>query len=285
MWNYNEAFSRNFGLVTPAEQQILKSKKVAICGMGGVGGSHLITLARLGIENFHIADPDIFELVNFNRQYGATVPNIGKLKVESMYQAAKAINPEAQIKVFKDPITEHNVADFLDGCDLFIDAVDAFVVGLRYHLFQTAKKNGIYSITAGPLGFSTGWLSFAPHGMSFSEYTQITPDLPEIEKIVRFLMSVAPGGLHWKHIIDPKFINLKEHRGPSVGAACLLASGVIGIESLKILLGRGKILSAPYYHQFDPWTYRFVSKKLMFGNRNPLQKLKMHIMKKKVGIQ
>ena len=55
-FDYNEAFSRNIGWITEQEQGILKSKRIAIAGMGGVGGSHLLTLTRLGVGNFNIAD-------------------------------------------------------------------------------------------------------------------------------------------------------------------------------------------------------------------------------------
>ena len=48
MFNYDKAFSRNIGWVTEEEQQALRGKKVAIAGAGGVGGVHLLTLARLG---------------------------------------------------------------------------------------------------------------------------------------------------------------------------------------------------------------------------------------------
>jgi len=59
-FDYKQAFSRNIGWVTADEQEKLRHKKVAIAGMGGVGGSHLIVLARLGIGRFHIADLDVF---------------------------------------------------------------------------------------------------------------------------------------------------------------------------------------------------------------------------------
>ena len=55
-------------------------KRVAIAGMGG-GGVHLLTFARLGMGSFHIADLDVFELVNFNRQVGASIPHLGTPKV------------------------------------------------------------------------------------------------------------------------------------------------------------------------------------------------------------
>ena len=60
-FDYEEALSRNLGWVTEAEQALLRGKRVAIAGMGGVGGSHLLTLTRLGIGAFNLADFDRFE--------------------------------------------------------------------------------------------------------------------------------------------------------------------------------------------------------------------------------
>ncbi len=70
-FSYDEAFSRNIGWVTRPEQQALRGRRVAIAGLGGVGGSHLLTLARLGIGHFTIADFDRFALANFNNRKGA----------------------------------------------------------------------------------------------------------------------------------------------------------------------------------------------------------------------
>src|SRR3546814_15305234 len=69
-FDFDQAFDRNIGWVTDREQQILRNKAVAIAGMGGVGGVHLLTLVRLGIGRFHIADHAIFELANFNPPVG-----------------------------------------------------------------------------------------------------------------------------------------------------------------------------------------------------------------------
>jgi tRNA A37 threonylcarbamoyladenosine dehydratase len=49
---YRRAFSRNLGLISPEEQKVLENSRVAIAGMGGVGGIHMLTLARLGIGGF-----------------------------------------------------------------------------------------------------------------------------------------------------------------------------------------------------------------------------------------
>src|SRR5437867_9916117 len=81
VFNYDTAFSSNIGWVTESEQASLKTKRVAIAGVGGVGGVHLLTLARLGITRFTVADLDQFELKNFNRQVGATTAAVGRPKV------------------------------------------------------------------------------------------------------------------------------------------------------------------------------------------------------------
>jgi len=60
-FHYATAFSRNIGWITETEQEVLRNKRVAIAGLGGVGGSHLLTLTRLGIGKFNISDLDIFE--------------------------------------------------------------------------------------------------------------------------------------------------------------------------------------------------------------------------------
>src|SRR3954449_130001 len=104
MFSYPQAFERNLGWITEAEQQVLRGKRVAIAGMGGVGGAHLLTLTRLGIGNFHIADFDHFEVHNFNRQVGATMQSVGRPKVDVMAEMAMSINPELDVRRFPEGV-------------------------------------------------------------------------------------------------------------------------------------------------------------------------------------
>ena len=122
-FDYDTAFSRNLGWVTPGEQQTLRGKCVAIAGLGGVGGSHLLTLARLGIGRFRLAEFDAFDLVNFNRQAGASMSAVGRPKLDVMAAMARDINPRVELALFADGVTERNVDEFLDGADLFIDGI------------------------------------------------------------------------------------------------------------------------------------------------------------------
>ena len=74
VFDYARAYSRNIGWVTEGEQARLRLARIGVAGLGGVGGAHLLTLCRLGISNFNIADFDDFEVHNINRQAGASMP-------------------------------------------------------------------------------------------------------------------------------------------------------------------------------------------------------------------
>ncbi|MBW1646301.1 MAG: ThiF family adenylyltransferase [Deltaproteobacteria bacterium] len=69
------AFQSNIGIINPAEQQKLHEAVVAIPGLGGVGGTHLISLVRAGVGNFKLADFDRFEPKNINRRQPLPPPH------------------------------------------------------------------------------------------------------------------------------------------------------------------------------------------------------------------
>ena len=169
-FDYDIAFDRNIGWITADEQQVLRRKRIAIAGMGGVGGVHLLTLARMGVGAFHISDIDVFELANFNRQAGASVSTIGRSKVEVMAGMARDINPQLEIQIFERGIGDDNIDAFLKGVDLFVDGFDFFVPEIRAKVFRRCSELGIPSITAGPIGFGTCYITFLPGQMTFEEY-------------------------------------------------------------------------------------------------------------------
>lgn len=281
IFNYGEAFARNIGWVTREEQQILRKKRIAIAGLGGVGGVHLITLARLGIGAFNISDLDIFELANFNRQAGAMTSTIGASKAETMARMAKDINPELDIRIYPDGITRENVDSFLKDVDLYIDGMDFFAFDARESLFSACHRMKIPAITAGPLGMSVALLNFLPGKMSFEEYF-CWEGQPEEEKAVRFLLGLSPARLHFPYLVDPTSVNFSERRGPSTSIACQLCAGLASAEALKILLGRGVVLAAPWGMQFDAYRNKFKRTWRPGGNRNLLQVVALAIARRRL---
>lgn len=284
-WSYTEAFSRNRGLISLDEQERLRTSRIAIAGMGGVGGVELMTLVRLGVGRFTIADPDTFEVANSNRQYGAAQSHVGRSKAEVMAEMARDVNPEVDIRVVCEPLGPENVDDFLRDADLFVDGIDFFQFDVRRLLFQTAASQGIWGITAGPIGFGTAWLLFDPDGMSFDRFFNITDGLDKIDKLVAFLIGICPKGLQMAYQLDLTHpdVEIKSGKAPSLGLGCQLAAAVVSTEAARLLLDRGKLRPVPYYHQFDPYVRGFVCGKLRGGNRNPIQRIKHRVLRNRLA--
>ena len=283
-FDYSRAFSRNIGWVTAEEQQTLRNKRISIGGMGGVGGSHLLTLTRLGVGHFNIADFDHFELANFNRQAGANIKNLGRPKVEAMAEAALEINPLLNITSFASGITPQNIDEFLEGVDLYIDGLDFFAVPARRMVFDACARRNIPAITAAPLGMGTALLNFLPGKMSFEEYFRLE-GLPEHEQLLNFLVGLSPAMLQRTYLADPSTVNFSQHRGPSTPMACELCAGLAATEALKILLNRGNVRSAPHGLHFDAYRNRLAHTWRPGGVRNPTLVIAKMIARRILGKQ
>jgi len=276
---YEQAFSRNIGWVTRDEQARLRGKRVAIAGMGGVGGVHLLTLARLGIGAFHIADFDVFDLVNFNRQVGAGMSTLGRAKVDVLAAMARDINPEVDIRLFRDGVDPSSLEAFFNGVDVYIDGLDFFAFDAREATFAACARRGIPACTVAPIGMGAALLNFVPGGMTFEQYFGWAGRSND-EKALRFLVGLAPAGLHRRYLVDPSAVDLAQHRGPSTIMACQLCAGVAATEALKMLLGRGKVLAAPHGVHFDGYRNKLVRTWRPGGNAHPLQRLMLAIGKR-----
>lgn len=281
MFSYDEAFSRNLGWVTAEEQAALRRKRVAIAGLGGTGGVHLLTLARLGIGAFNIADFDTFGLANFNRQAGAMVSTLGRPKIDVLDEMARDINPELAIQTFPNGVTEENVDRFLDGVDIYVDALDYFAFDARDLVYRKLAEKRIPAVIAAPLGMGTAIVNFLPGGMTFEEYFQLR-GLPPKEKALHFLIGLSPALLQRTYLVDPDRVKFGERAGPSTGMACQMCAGAAGVEVLKILLGRGRVLSAPHGFQFDAYRNKFVRTWRPGGMSNPLMRLMLVLAKLKL---
>ncbi|PWG62744.1 ThiF family adenylyltransferase [Spiribacter halobius] len=271
-FDYATAFSRNIGWVTHGEQQRLRRCRVAIAGLGGVGGFHALTLARLGVGRFSLADPDRFAVENLNRQAGATMASADRGKLEVVREQVLAINPEADVRGLAEPVGGGNIARFLDGVDLYIDGLDFFAVEARQLVFAACAERGIPAITAAPLGMGVAFLAFLPGRMTFERYFRLE-GRPRDEQLLRFLVGLSPAMLQTRYLVEPAAVDLANERGPSTVMGCELCAGVAGTEALKILLGRGTVRSAPWGLHFDAYRQRYVKTWRPGGNGNPLQRL------------
>jgi molybdopterin/thiamine biosynthesis adenylyltransferase len=283
-FDYAAAFSRNIGWVTHDEQEKLRESRIAIAGLGGVGGSHLLTLTRLGVAKFNIADFDRFELQNFNRQVGASLSNLGQAKVDVLMRQALDINPQSDVRAFADGVTPDNLRSFLSEVDVYVDGLDFFAVDARRRVFAACHELGIPAVTAAPLGMGVALLYADPGGMSFEDYFRFEGQ-PRHEQLARFMAGLSPAMLQRKYLAVRTAVNFREERGPSTAMACELCAGVMGTEVLKILLKRGRARPVPWGLQYDAYLQRFVRTWRPFGNANPLQRLVLALIRRTLQTQ
>jgi len=281
LFDYGLAFSRTIGWIAENEQDLLRSKRIAIAGLGGVGGSHLITLTRLGIGNFNISDLDVFELPNFNRQAGAGISHLNRSKVDVMTELALDINPELDINSFPGGVNQSNVDEFLNGVDLYVDGLDFFALEARRIVFSACARKGIPAVTAAPLGMGVSFLCFMPGKMTFEDYFQWEGQ-SETERLLRFMLGLSPVGLQLSYLIDNRRLDLVNRKGPSTPMACDFCAGMVGTYALKILLNRGCIVVAPKALHFDAYRNKFLITWRPWGNNNPLQRLNLKIARKRL---
>ena len=119
MKNIDKIFERN----VPKVRGILAKRTVAIAGCGGLGSNAAVALARAGIGNLVIADPDIVELSNLNRQY-YFLDDVGKRKTDALTSHLLNINPVLKMESHFIELTKENVYELFKGADLLIEAFD-----------------------------------------------------------------------------------------------------------------------------------------------------------------
>ena len=273
------AFSRNLGLIDYAGQQKLLQTRIAIPGMGGVGGGHLITLVRTGFGAFNVADFDRYSPANINRQYGADLGSFGKPKLDVMVERALNINPFLDLRCFPKGISDTTLDSFLENVDIVVDSLDFFAQDIRRALFNRALEKNIPVITAGPMGHSSALLLFMPGGMNYDTYFGITDKTSESEQLIRFALGLSPKTPHLRYI-DRQFVNLREKRGPSLGSACQICSGMVATEAVKLALGKKNLAVVPRSCQFDPYQGVLCKPLLRWGMNSPWQQFKVAVAKK-----
>jgi len=131
-YSSKELFQRTRLLLGDETAGSVAGAKVIIFGVGGVGSWCAEALIRSGVENLTIVDPDKVNVSNINRQLMATVPNIGRPKVEALGERLSEINPWAKITPVCEGYTDDTAGRYnLSDYDYVIDAIDTLHNKLR----------------------------------------------------------------------------------------------------------------------------------------------------------
>ena len=138
-------FERTENLIGKENLNKLKTKKIAIFGIGGVGSFVVEGLARVGIENFLLIDNDTISITNINRQIHSNHKTVGNYKVDEMSKRILDINPNIKVESLKIFFKDENDIDF-SNIDYIVDAIDS--VSSKINLIKIAKKLDIPIISS-----------------------------------------------------------------------------------------------------------------------------------------
>ena len=148
-----ERYSRNFPALTAEQFALLRSKKVAVIGCGGLGGHIIEHLSRIGIGAIRCVDGDSFDTTNLNRQLLATEDTLGSGKAETAARRVKDINGEISVECVPQFLDDENASDLIAGCDAVLDALDS--ISARRILAHACDSAGIPYI----YGAISGWVA------------------------------------------------------------------------------------------------------------------------------
>ncbi len=249
-----EQFSRNLGIMSTEDIYKLNQTTIAIAGCGCIGGFSAELLARMGVENFIIADPDVFDVSNINRQCAATHESVGLLKVKALQKHLHTINPDINVTLFPGGVNEKNAEEFVKHADYVIDAIDYFSFPDAVALHRASRKQGIHIITAVALGFGASVLTFSPTGMTLEEYLGI-PKSIKVEEIQGYTFPASHYTSYLpSYVTEEKIMKWLENKTiPTISVGQALGPGALVSQLVLHLLGRKEPIFVPdkYQIQFE----------------------------------
>jgi hypothetical protein len=159
---YWEHVIRNIGPITFQEQETIRTSRVAVLGVGGLGGPLAENLVRAGCQNLVICDFDVFDESNLNRQI-CTIEDIGKRKIDVVELFLHKIDPEVSIRKFFK-ITPQNIGSVLEGVKVVALTLDDPATSI--FIAREARKRGIPMIESWGVPFLFTWW-FTPDSVDY----------------------------------------------------------------------------------------------------------------------
>lgn len=148
-------YERNVPALTEEECALLRNKRVAVIGCGGLGGYLIEMLARLGVGSITAVDGDVFEVSNLNRQILSSTASLGRSKAEMAAERVRLINPDISVFPVCRFLNRKNAEEILAGHDIVLDGLDS--IEARRILSDASSKMEIPYI----FGAIQGWVAQA----------------------------------------------------------------------------------------------------------------------------
>jgi len=224
-------YVKNIGTTGVAGQATLLKSTVAVVGAGGIGSRAAELLARMGVGKIVLADPDVFDETNLNRQGFSCETSVGLPKVEVAAERLAEINCDVEVSMERLAAEASNVDSLLQGADVVIDALDN--IEDRLLVMEACRRLGTVMV----------------HGAIAGTCVQVTTLYPGDSGLESFL-PVATG--------DEKSRGIEVETG-NPATTPTLAAAIQVQETVKVILGRGETLRGRLlYLETDDWTFEFI---------------------------
>ncbi len=208
-----ERYIRNFNTLSQDEQTVLSESRVAVIGLGGLGGGVVEMLARIGVGTLVLMDGDAFETSNLNRQILATEALVGHSKASAARARVKAINTTVQVTACHDFLDNKNADATVKGCDLVIDCLDS--IETRF-LLESACKRAEIPLVSGAIAGTLG------------QVITIFPRDPGLALVYGDRSSTRADGV--------------ERQMGTLPYTAMFVAAIESSEAVKVLLNRGELL-------------------------------------------
>lgn len=166
---YHARTDRNIGWITQSEQELLRNSVVGIAGCGGMGGLLSQILLRLGVGHIKLADIEVFDTSNINRQFGASRSSVGTSKALRTAELLRETSDDNTLTIYPQGISKDYVCDFVSDCDVICDEIEFWAIGARILLHQYARKQGVPVFNCNTVGFGTRLFLFTPSGFTMED--------------------------------------------------------------------------------------------------------------------
>ncbi len=224
-------YRRQISLLGEEGQEKLKGTKILIAGAGGLGSPVVTYLALAGIGRIVIADDDVVEVSNLNRQILHWSADVGRKKTVSADEKLRAMNPYVELETVSCRIEETNVNDVVGDADLIVDALDNFQT--RYLLNRVAIAHDIPFFHGAVRGF----------------YGQVMTIIPRQTACLRCVFPQSPSAEIF----------------PIIGATPGVIGSVQATEVIKYVTSKGELLT----NKLLLWDGLTGETKIILVKRNP----------------
>jgi len=229
---YWEIINRQKEILNKKEQLKLKNSRITVIGCGGIGGAVIEMLTRMGVNHLKIVDKDKFDVSNINRQLMSSMDRVGKSKTEVTKEIISSIHPFVEIETFNTELNEGNVDEIIKKSTVVVDALDNLKA--RIITSRSALKQEIPFVHG------------AIHG-TMGQITTFTSETPNYEEL--FKLSSLGQDLNEKVLRDLN--RLTRATPPVIGPIPNIVGCLQAFEIVKILTGRGNIITSPEVLVFD----------------------------------